>query len=82
MVTHQQLLVILHPSTAPTNSLVTRNLLAEINANLPSGITISRVQFQFNTAFGSYIQYIFFAGGKATEFHFIITSEDPIKLYG
>jgi hypothetical protein len=58
---HQQLLVILHPflSTAPTNSLVTRNLLAEINANLPSGITISRVQFQFNTAFGSYIQYIF-----------------------
>jgi hypothetical protein len=65
-------------STAPTNSLVTRNLLAEINANLPSGITISRVQFRFNTDFGSYIQYIF-TGGKATEFHFIITSEDPIN---
>jgi hypothetical protein len=63
----------LHPflSTAPTNSLVTRNLLAEINANLPSGITISRVQFQFNTAFGLYPIY-FFAGGKATEFHFIL----------
>lgn len=65
-------------STAPTNSLVTKTLLAEINANLPTGVTISRVQFQFNTAFGSYIQYIF-AGGKATEFHFIITSEDPIN---
>ncbi|MGO4818063.1 DUF4302 domain-containing protein [Flavobacterium sp. W22_SRS_FP1] len=63
-------------STAPTNSLVTRNLLEEINATLPSGVTISRVQFQFNTPFGSYIQYLF-AGGKATEFHFIITSEDP-----
>jgi hypothetical protein len=65
-------------STAPTNSDVTKSLLAEINANLPAGITISRVQFQFNTAFGSYIQYQF-AGGKATEFHFILTSEDPVN---
>lgn len=63
-------------SSAPTNSLVTKTLLAEINANLPSGVTISRVQFQFNTSFGSYIQYIF-AGGKATEYHFVNTVEDP-----
>ncbi|MBE0390955.1 DUF4302 domain-containing protein [Flavobacterium sp. PL002] len=65
-------------SSAPSNSLVAKTLLAEINANLPAGITISRVQLQFNTAFGSYIQYVF-AGGKATEYHNVQVIEDPVN---
>ncbi|NRT16527.1 hypothetical protein HNP99_002894 [Flavobacterium sp. 28A] len=65
-------------SAAPTNSDVTKNLLAEINANLPAGIAIDRVQLQFNTAFGSYIVYTF-TGGKGSEFHNLQVIEDPVN---
>lgn len=65
-------------SRAPSNSLVAKTLLAEINTNLPAGITISRVQLQFNTAFGSYIAYTF-TGGKSAEFHNVQVIEDPVN---
>ncbi|NDP22389.1 MAG: DUF4302 domain-containing protein [Paludibacter sp.] len=65
-------------TNAPTNSLLTKTLLAEVNANLPTGRTISRVQFNFNTIYGSYIEYRF-AGGKATEYHNVQVIEDPVN---
>ena len=65
-------------SAAPTNSDITKSLIAEINANLPAGIALDRVQFQFNTAFGSYIVYTF-TGGKSAEFHNLQVIEDSVN---
>lgn len=65
-------------TTTATTSALTQTLLAEINANLPAGVTISRVQFNFNTIYGSYLEYRF-AGGKATEYHNVQVVEDPIN---
>ncbi|NRS89212.1 hypothetical protein HNQ02_002134 [Flavobacterium sp. 7E] len=64
--------------SAPSNSLEANNLLAEINNNLPKGITISRVQLIFNSIYGSYLEYRF-AGGKSTEYHNVQVVEDPLN---
>ncbi|NRT11253.1 DUF4302 domain-containing protein [Flavobacterium sp. 14A] len=63
-------------TTAVTTSTLTQTLLAEVNANLPAGVTISRVQFNFNTIYGSYVEYRF-SGGKSTEYHNVQVVEDP-----
>ncbi|MDR7209385.1 DUF4302 domain-containing protein [Flavobacterium piscis] len=63
-------------TNAPTNSQFAKTLLAEINATLPSGVTLSEVQLNFNTTdYGSYIGY-YFEGGKASEFHDVQIVED------
>lgn len=66
-------------ATAPTNSLLCNNLLNAVNANLLSTQKVNRVSFYFNDgANGSYISYSF-TGGKATLYHFVKVTEDPIN---
>ena len=63
-------------SAVPTNSLLCRTLLNQINASLPSTQKVNRVQFTFNDAAGdSYIAYTF-TGGKTAIFHNITVKED------
>jgi len=63
-------------SAVPTNSLVCRTLLNQINASLPSTQKVNRVQFTFNDAAGdSYIAYTF-TGGKTAIYHNITVKED------
>lgn len=63
---------------APTNSPLFESLINEINAGLPSGITIDRVQFIFNDGTSSYLAYTF-TGGKESIFHLFTTTEDAIN---
>jgi hypothetical protein len=66
-------------ATAPTNSLLCNSLLNEVNASLPSTQKINRVSFYFNDGGnGSYISYSF-TGGKATLYHFVVVTEDPVN---
>jgi hypothetical protein len=61
-----------------TNSALFNSLVKEVNASLPAGIKLSRVQFYFNDAGFSYIGYRF-SGGKTTIFHNIDTAEDAVN---
>ena len=66
-------------ATAPSNSLLCNSLLNAANAALPSTQKINRIQFTFNDPLnGSYIAYTF-TGGKASIFHFVTVTEDPIN---
>jgi len=66
-------------AAAPSNSLLYRTLLNEINASLPSTQKVNRVQFTFNDAAGdSYIAYTF-TGGKTTIYHNITVAEDAVN---
>jgi hypothetical protein len=66
-------------ATAQTNSLLCNSLLNAANATLPSTQKINRIQFYFNDgANGSYIAYTF-TGGKATLYHFVTVTEDPVN---
>jgi hypothetical protein len=66
-------------ATAPTNSLLCNSILNAINASLPSTQKVNRVTFNFNDgANGSYISYSF-TGGKATLYHFVKVTEDPVN---
>ncbi|MGO4773022.1 DUF4302 domain-containing protein [Flavobacterium sp. W22_SRS_FK3] len=65
--------------TAPSTSSYAKSLIDKVNATLPATQKLARIQFYFNTALnGSYIEYRF-NGGKASIYHFIITSEDATK---
>lgn len=65
--------------TAPTTSSFAKSLIDKVNATLPANQKLARVQFVFNNAVnGSYIEYRF-NGGKASIYHFIITSEDAVN---
>ena len=64
--------------SAPTNSNLFNELVNEINANLPAGQYIDRVQLVFNNAQnGTYIQYLFV--GKGQIVHFVTTKEDAVN---
>ena len=66
-------------ATVPTNSILCNDLLNAANASLPSTQKINRIQFYFNNgANGSYIGYTF-TGGKASIFHFVTVTEDPVN---
>lgn len=66
-------------ATAPSNSILCNSLLNAANAALPSTQKINRIQFTFNDPVnGSYIAYTF-TGGKASIFHFVTVTEDPIN---
>lgn len=62
-------------SKAPTNSPLCISLLNAVNATLPANQNLSRIQLNFNTPFGNYIEYRF-AGGKKTIYHNISTAEN------
>lgn len=62
-----------------TNSSLFNDLVNEINASLPVGVDVNRIQLVFNNAVnGTYIQYTF-TGGKAQIIHFVTTKEDAVK---
>lgn len=64
---------------APTNSNLFNDLVNNVNASLPAGQAINRVQIYFNSPLnGTYIFYTF-TGGKASIAHFIITKEDAVN---
>lgn len=62
-------------SKAPTNSPLCISLLNAVNGTLPANQNLSRIQLNFNTPFGNYIEYRF-AGGKKTIYHNISTAEN------
>lgn len=64
---------------AASTSPYARSILDKVNATLPANQKISRIQIVFNNALnGSYIEYRF-SGGKASIYHFVLTSEDPVN---
>jgi Domain of unknown function (DUF4302) len=65
-------------ANATTNSALFNALVKEVNAGLPAGIKLSRVQLFFNDGDFSYIGYRF-TGGKTTIYHNINTSEDAVN---
>ncbi|WP_281239178.1 DUF4302 domain-containing protein [Flavobacterium praedii] len=62
-------------SSAQTNSPLCISLLNAVNATLPANQKLSRIQLNFNTPFGNYIEYRF-AGGKKTIYHNVTTAEN------
>lgn len=61
---------------ASSSSSYFRSLVDKVNATLPANQKLARIQFYFNDPLnGSYIEYRF-NGGKASIYHFVITSED------
>ncbi|PKB17783.1 DUF4302 domain-containing protein [Flavobacterium sp. 5] len=64
--------------SAPSTSQYCKDLLDKANATLPANQQISRIQFHFNTPYGTYIEYRF-TGGKASLYHTVTTSEDADK---
>jgi hypothetical protein len=61
--------------TASTTSKYCKDLLDKANATLPANQQISRIQFYFNTPYGTYIEYRF-RGGKPSLFHTVSVTED------
>lgn len=61
--------------SAPTTSEYCKNLLNKANASLPANQKISRIQFYFNSPYGTYIEYRF-TGGKPSLYHTVTVSED------
>lgn len=65
--------------SASTTSNYFKQIITKVNATQLSTQSISRVQITFNNATnGTYIEYRF-NGGKATIYHFVLTSEDPVN---
>jgi Domain of unknown function (DUF4302) len=63
---------------ASSNSLLFNSLVKEVNASLPVGVKLSRVQLHFNDSGFNYIGYRF-TGGKTTIYHNIDTAEDAVN---
>lgn len=61
---------------AVTNSPLFKNELANINASLPNGQSISSVQLYFNHSLGTFIYYTF--TGRSALFHYVNVVEDPV----
>jgi hypothetical protein len=70
-------------NTAPTNSLLFKTILQELNSSLPTGAQLTRIQPWFNNADGSnYIEYRFGNASGATiarYYHYFTVTEDAAK---
>ncbi|WP_317132229.1 DUF4302 domain-containing protein [Flavobacterium luteum] len=63
---------------ASSNSPLFESIINEINAGLPPGVAIDRVQFIFNDGPFNYVAYTF-TGGKKAILHLFTTTEDEIN---